>query len=77
MIRFLLAVVRADFYNPVSQFIVKVTNPPIISLRKLVPSAGKINTSTLQLSLAMQMLSKSLAFLVQGHLVSIDELLIR
>ena len=27
MLRFLLAVVRADFYNPVSQFLVKVTNP--------------------------------------------------
>lgn len=77
MIRFLLAAVRADFYNPVSQFIVKVTNPPIIPLRKLVPSVGKIDISTLLLMLALQMLSLFLVFLVQGDVVSFGALLMR
>ena len=34
MLRFLLAAVRADFYNPISQFLVKVTNPPLLPLRR-------------------------------------------
>ncbi len=37
LLRYLLARVRADFYNPLSQFIVKVTNPPIKPLRRLIP----------------------------------------
>ena len=37
LLRFLLARVRADFYNPLSQFIVKVTNPPLKPLRRIVP----------------------------------------
>ncbi|MEW8210414.1 MAG: YggT family protein, partial [Candidatus Thiodiazotropha taylori] len=37
LLRFLLQVVRADFYNPISQFLVKVTNPPLEPLRRLIP----------------------------------------
>jgi YggT family protein len=37
LLRYLLARVRADFYNPLSQFLVKVTNPAIKPLRRLVP----------------------------------------
>ena len=29
MLRLILQIVRADFYNPVSRFIVKITNPPL------------------------------------------------
>ena len=37
LLRYLLARVRADFYNPLSQFIVKVTNPAIKPLRRIIP----------------------------------------
>ncbi|NCF81058.1 MAG: YggT family protein, partial [Proteobacteria bacterium] len=37
MLRFLLQWARADFYNPVSQFIVKATQPPLKPLRKIIP----------------------------------------
>ncbi len=37
MLRFLLQCVRADFYNPFSQFLVKATNPPLLPLRRIVP----------------------------------------
>lgn len=37
MLRFLLQWARADFYNPVSQFIVKATQPPLAPLRKIIP----------------------------------------
>lgn len=49
MLRFLLQIVRADFYNPLSQFIVKVTSPVLRPLRKAVPSIGGKDTASLVL----------------------------
>ena len=40
LLRFLLQLVRADFYNPISQFLVKITNPVVIPLRRVVPGFG-------------------------------------
>ena len=37
MLRFLLQWVRADFYNPLVQFLVRITNPPLLPLRRIVP----------------------------------------
>jgi len=37
LLRFLLQWVRADFYNPISQAIVRVTNPPLKTLRRIIP----------------------------------------
>lgn len=47
MIRFILQGVRADFYNPISQFVVKLTNPVVIPLRRFVPSIRGYDTSSL------------------------------
>lgn len=40
LLRFLLQMFRADFYNPVSQFIVKLTAPPLKLLRRFIPSVA-------------------------------------
>jgi len=40
LLRFLLQVLRADFYNPVSQFIVRLTSPPLRILRRVIPSVS-------------------------------------
>jgi YggT family protein len=40
VLRFLLQAVKADFYNPVSQFLVKATNPLLLPIRKVVPGFG-------------------------------------
>jgi YggT family protein len=77
MLRFLLASVRADFYNPASQFLVKITNPVITPLRKVIPSVGKLDTSTLLLMLALQMLSLFLVSLLGGETMSFGGLLAR
>jgi len=51
LIRLLLQWVRADFYNPVSQFIIKITNPPVKPLRRLIPGYGGIDIATLLLAI--------------------------
>ena len=76
MLRFILAAVRADFYNPVSQFLVKVTNPPLLPLRKLIPSIGKVDTSSLVLMLVLQMASFGLIALLRGGQISLGALVI-
>ena len=76
MLRFILAVVRADFYNPVSQFLVKVTNPPLLPLRKLIPSIGKVDTSSLVLMLVLQMASFGLIALLRSGEISLGALVI-
>ena len=45
-LRFWMQWVRADFRNPIGKFIITVTNPIVIPLRKVIPSIGKIDTST-------------------------------
>ncbi len=76
MLRFILAVVRADFYNPVSQFLVKVTNPPLLMLRRVIPSTGKIDTSALVLMLGLQLLSFTLIGLLRGGALALWPLLV-
>ena len=40
LLRFIFQSFRADFYNPVSQFIVKATTPPLHLLRRIIPSVA-------------------------------------
>ena len=47
LLRFVLQVVRADFYNPFSQFIVRVTNPLVVPARRILPSMRGIDVPTL------------------------------
>jgi YggT family protein len=63
-LRFLLAWVRADFYNPVSQFIVTVTNPLLRPLRRVIPGWAGIDWPSLVLMLALKMAEISLLGLI-------------
>ena len=47
VLRFLMQSVRADYYNPVSQFVVKVTNPVLVPLRRLIPSVAGHDAASL------------------------------
>ncbi len=67
MVRFLLQLVRADFYNPLSQFIVKATNPILLPLRKVIPGFFGIDIASLVLALILQMLTFELLSFVVGQ----------
>ena len=56
MLRFLLQIVRADFYNPISQAIVQLTNPPLRLLRKFIPGFAGIDWPSIVLLLIVQSL---------------------
>jgi YggT family protein len=56
LLRFILQLVRADFYNPLSQFIVRATQPLLKPLRRLIPSAFGLDLASLVLALLVQFL---------------------
>lgn len=66
MLRLLMQLVRADFYNPVSQFIVKVTNPLLVPVRRVVPGIAGIDMASVLLLLVVQCLELFLITLVVG-----------
>lgn len=76
MLRLLLAQVRADFYNPISQFLVTVTNPALRPLRRIVPPVGKLDVASLVLLLVLQMLEVTLVVALAGYGVSLPGLLV-
>jgi YggT family protein len=66
LLRFLLQQSRADFYNPVSQFLVKITQPVLRPLRRVVPGIAGVDVAALVLLLALQLLELALVGLIQG-----------
>lgn len=76
MLRFLLQLTRADFYNPLSQFVVKITTPVLRPLRRIIPGWGGVDVAALVLMLALQMLSVWLVFLLSGHAIGPVTLLV-
>jgi YggT family protein len=50
VLRFLLQLMRADFYNPVSQFIVKATKPLLNPLRRVIPGVSGMDIASLVLA---------------------------
>ncbi|NBF05457.1 YggT family protein [Pseudomonas sp. Fl5BN2] len=55
LLRFMLQVVRANFYNPICQFIVRATQPLLKPMRRLIPSMFGLDMSSLILALIVQM----------------------
>mgnify|MGYP003390411985 CR=1 FL=1 len=67
LLRFILQLVRADFYNPLSQFIVKATQPLLKPLRKLIPSILGLDTASLVLAILVQLLVMALTLMLMGY----------
>lgn len=47
LLRIWMQLARADFYNPLSQFVVKATHPIVGPLRRVIPPVGNLDTATL------------------------------
>jgi YggT family protein len=77
MLRFLLQWSRADFYNPLVQFLVRVTQPPLQPLRRLIPSWGGVDIAAIVLMVILQMIAISLLMSIAGVTPRIDYLLLR
>lgn len=77
MLRFLLQWSRADFYNPLSQFLLRITQPVLQPLRRFIPSWGGIDIAAIVLMIILQVIALSLLMIIAGVTPRIDYLLLR
>jgi YggT family protein len=71
LLRFFLQLVRADFYNPISQFLVKLTNPPLKLMRRFIPGVGGIDLASLILAWLLKSVEILLIILISGSAVNL------
>ena len=67
LLHFLLQLVRADFYNPISQMLIKITHPVLRPVRLLTPRLRGIDTAVLLSLLLIQMASIAAILAVNGQ----------
>ena len=66
LLRFVLQLVRADFYNPLSQFTVKATQPLLKPLRKIIPGFAGLDVASLVLAILVQLLLMVVIITIAG-----------
>jgi YggT family protein len=67
LLRFLLQAAKADFYNPISQFVVKASTPLIVPLRKIIPGFAGFDWAAIVLLIIVQVVAISLSLLIAGY----------
>lgn len=67
LLRFLLQLVRADFYNPISQFVVRFSNPLLVPLRRVIPGFGGLDLASLVLAYGTQLLLMAAILFLAGE----------
>jgi YggT family protein len=70
LLRFLCQLVRADYYNPISKTLVKLTNPLLVPFRKIIPGVGGIDWAALVLAFLLEVALVSAIQLVLGGALS-------
>ena len=76
ILRFLLQWVRADFYNPLVQFLVRITNPLLAPLRRIIPSYRGLDLAAVVLAFALQAVEMLLITLLLSQPIGAGGLLL-
>ena len=66
LLRFFLQWTRADFYNPISQAIVRITNPVVLPLRRVIPGFGGLDIASILAAVLVQYLALGVLALLAG-----------
>jgi YggT family protein len=72
LFRFILQWVRGDFYNPLSQFIIKVTNPLVVPARRIIPSVGEVDVPTLVVLVLLECIVTWLLLTLAGTATTVE-----
>lgn len=70
-VRFIMQLFRADYYNPLAQFVVKVTDPVLKPLRRFVPSFKSYDTSSLLVTFIVLLIKILLLKLLQTDILPV------
>jgi YggT family protein len=77
LLRFLLAIVRADFRNPLSQAILTLTNWLVLPLRRVLPPIGRVDTASVVALLVVQLVATLVMFrLLAGAMIPFVPLIV-
>ncbi|HEY6544920.1 MAG TPA: YggT family protein [Dokdonella sp.] len=71
VLRVLLQLVRANFYNPVCQFLYKMTNPVLMPLRKVIPAWRNLDVAGVLLAWLLTVLKLVLLYALAGQRVGL------
>jgi len=66
LLRLLLPLCRADARNPLSQAVIKLTNPLVMPLRRLMPTVQRLDTASLIALLLVQLAGTALIWILSG-----------
>tara|TARA_A100001011_G_scaffold70822_1_gene72460 strand:- start:2992 stop:3585 length:594 start_codon:yes stop_codon:yes gene_type:complete len=69
LMRLLMQISRVDYYNPISQGIIKLTDPLCAPIRRFLPFLWRIDTATLLLAIILQLIIICLVMKLSGGLV--------
>ena len=64
--RLLLQWARADFRNPLAQFVVRLTNPLILPMRRVLPPVRKVDTASVIAVLLVAIIKVGVYFALAG-----------
>ena len=76
ILRVLLQLVHADFYNPICQALVRVTNPLLIPLRRIIPPVGQLDMAAVVLVFGLKLVQLWLAGKFVGQTVALPAMLV-
>jgi len=76
LLRVLAEACRADFNNPLSQFLYRTTNPLLAPIRRVLPNWRRINLAGLLLAWLAMLLKRLLLFGLVGMMPSLPGLLV-
>lgn len=76
VLRFMLQLANADYYNPISQAVVRLTSAPLKPLQKLVPRMGRVDLSPLLLAVLVKFAVVAIIFSLHGGSMNPASLLV-
>jgi YggT family protein len=75
VLRAMLQASGADFYNPISQFVVKATQPPLGILRRAIPRGRRFDPALLVLAMVVQAIVLGGLLGLAGYIPSVLQLI--
>jgi len=66
LLRFVLPLARANMRNPLAQAVLRVTNPLVMPLRRVLPPIGRVDTASVVALLLVQIATTALILLLSG-----------
>jgi YggT family protein len=76
LLRFIMQWVRASYYNPLAQFVFKVTNPLVVPARRVLPSVGGLDIPTLVVLIALEVIVTFVILQIAGRPLPVPQLLL-